>query len=104
MIVLGARRDTLPRSTTALPIDTILPIASSLGHTCFRDLRLNQVWLPITSTDITSLGSESPVTSVTTGTRASTPCSDLALCPSTATCPTGLVCLPTWKPATPHCG
>nr|CDS18766.1 neural cadherin [Echinococcus granulosus] len=96
-ILIGARRDFQPNSPT-LADNEVRPAASSIGNACFRDLRLNNAWYPLTQAEINAAGTEGYVTSLKSSGSNRDACSDLTPCPSDAQCPGQLSCVPTWKP------
>ncbi|VDK36063.1 unnamed protein product, partial [Taenia asiatica] len=96
-ILIGARRDFLPDSPP-LADNEVRPSASSIGDTCFRDLRLNNAWYPLNQAEIKAAGTAGYVTSIKGFGANRNACSGLTPCPSDAQCPGELSCVPTWKP------
>ncbi|KAL5106290.1 Neural-cadherin [Taenia crassiceps] len=95
-VLIGARRDFLPGSSLA--DNEVRPSASSIGDTCFRDLRLNNAWYPLNQAEIEAAGTKGYVTSIKGFGSNRNACSDLTPCPSNAKCSGQLSCVPTWKP------
>ncbi|VDM23880.1 unnamed protein product, partial [Hydatigera taeniaeformis] len=62
-ILIGARRDFLPDSPP-LASNEVRPSGSSIGDTCFRDLRLNSAWYPLNQAEIKAAGTEGYVSSI----------------------------------------
>ncbi|VDL88847.1 unnamed protein product [Schistocephalus solidus] len=96
-ILLGARRDILP-GVPPLKIDEVSPADSSIGSTCFRDLRINGGWYPLTKEEIKLAGVNGLVAAIAKSSNSLDKCSDPTACPSSAKCPGTLTCQPTWKP------
>ncbi|VUZ39348.1 unnamed protein product, partial [Hymenolepis diminuta] len=96
-ILIGARRDFLP-DTPSLSDGEVRPAGSSIGDTCFRDLRIDDNWYPLTAAEISAAGKKSQVVSINSYGTNLDACSDLTACPTNAICPGDLRCVPTWKP------
>lgn len=96
-ILIGARRDFVP-DTPSLSDGEVRPAGSSIGDTCFRDLRIDGNWYPLTAAEISAADKNSQVASINSYGTNLDACSDLTACPTDATCPGDLKCVPTWKP------
>ncbi|KAM7536230.1 hypothetical protein Aperf_G00000082111 [Anoplocephala perfoliata] len=96
-ILIGARRDFVP-GIPVLGDGEVRPAGSSIGETCFRDLRINEAWIPLTKAEISAAGESGQVASINGYGSNRDTCSGLVACPSNPNCPGELKCIPTWKP------
>ncbi|VDN39673.1 unnamed protein product [Dibothriocephalus latus] len=76
----------------------VSPADSSIGSTCFRDLRINGGWYPLNEAEMSLAGVNGLVTAIGKSSNSLDKCSDLTACPSGVKCPGTLTCQPTWKP------